>query len=135
MHVLTATIPIRYNCLVRRARRTRQWILQSKVEFELVFCEFQSSGRLVDLLEAEKKIKSESLQRAEVAEKKLAEKKAFYRIVRSWWKEFSSELGRLTNQPVNLTYHFPTEEEVQKEYEENDNDEALRVFGKRLRSF
>ena len=89
--------------------------------------------RLVDLLEAEKKIKNESLQRADIAEKKLAEKKAFYRIVRSWWKEFSSELGRLTNQPVNLTYHFPTEEEVLKEYEENENDEALRVFGKRLR--
>jgi len=93
-----------------------------------------SKARLVDLLEAEKKIKNESLQRAEVAEKKLAEKKAFYRIVRSWWKEFSSELGRLTNQPVNLTYHFPTEEEVQKEFEENDSDETLRVFGKRLRS-
>ncbi|CAG5094576.1 Oidioi.mRNA.OKI2018_I69.XSR.g13679.t1.cds [Oikopleura dioica] len=94
-----------------------------------------SKARLVDLLEAEKKIKSESLQRAEVAEKKLAEKKAFYRVVRSWWKEFSAELGTLTNQPVNLTYHFPTEEEVQKEFDEApESDEVLRVFGRRLRS-
>ena len=69
-----------------------------------------------------------------MAEKKLAEKKAFYRVVRSWWKEFSAELGTLTNQPVNLTYHFPTEEEVQKEFDEApESDEVLRVFGRRLR--
>ena len=69
------------------------------------------------------------------AEKKLADKRAFYRIVRNWWKEFNTELAVLTHQEVNLSYNFPTEQEIEEEHEKlADSEEVVRVFGDKFRS-
>ena len=92
--------------------------------------------RLVELVDAEKKIKNEAVERALVAEKKLSDKKAFYRIVRNWWSEFNQELGKLTNQPVELPYRWPTDIEIEEEREKREHDEnqILLIFGEKLRS-
>ena len=90
--------------------------------------------RLVELVEAEKKIKNEAVERALVAEKKLSDKKAFYRIIRSWWSEFNQELGKLTSQPVELSYRWPTDAEIEEEREKHDDDQVMLIFGERLRT-
>ena len=94
-----------------------------------------NKARLVELLDAEKKIKEEAIERANQAEKKLSDKKAFYRIVRNWWKEFNSELAILTHQDHDLTYHFPTEQEIEEEHEKiGETEEVVRIFGEKFRS-
>lgn len=100
--------------------------LNQKVE------EFAKS-RLVELVDAEKKIKGEAIERAVLAERKLSEKKAFYRIIRSWWCEFNLELGKLTSQTVDLSYRWPTDAEIEEEREKADG-EQLRIFGEQLRT-
>lgn len=84
-------------------------------------------------MDAEKKIKGEAIERAVLAERKLSEKKAFYRIIRSWWCEFNLELGKLTSQTVDLSYRWPTDAEIEEEREKADG-EQLRIFGEQLRT-
>ena len=85
--------------------------------------------RLVELVEAEKKIKNEAIERAVLAEQKLLEKRGFYRIIKNWWSGFNLELAQMTNQTVELNYRWPTEAEMEADREEHECEK----FGERLR--
>ena len=116
--------------------------------------------RLVELLNAETKLRQEAEDRCRNFEAKLTEnkgkqfenflqprinislisitkpKKVFYRIAKRWWSELNDEMNILCSSKNTVNFNFPTQAEVQHEMNQQENvqeEELIRVYGIKMR--
>merc|ERR1711990_1060518 len=92
--------------------------------------------RLVELLNAETKLRQEAEDRCRNFEAKLTENKVFYRIAKRWWSELNDEMNILCSSKNTVNFNFPTQAEVQHEMNQQENvqeEELIRVYGIKMR--
>merc|ERR1711990_97304 len=92
--------------------------------------------RLVELLNAETKLRQEAEDGCRNFEAKLTENKVFYRIAKRWWSELNDEMNILCSSKNTVNFNFPTQAEVQHEMNQQENvepEELIRVYGIKMR--